>query len=100
MGIKMTSIIGPLKFEQNIRTKMFYGQPKINVVSTLNFDVDLTKINWRCFNDEIRLSFGRYKKILNFQASCYKKITFTFDVDLPLINRRCFDVEIGLPFQR
>ena len=42
MCIKMLSVIRPSKFEQNISTKMFYGQPKINVVSNLNFDVDLT----------------------------------------------------------
>ena len=48
------------------------SQPKINVVSTLNFGVDLTSINWRCFYVKIRLSFQRYYKVLIFQASWYK----------------------------
>ena len=43
----------------------------------VKFHVDLTLINWRCFDVEIRLSFQRYIKILIFQASWYKnKIVF------------------------
>ena len=40
------------------------NQRSLNV----KFHVNLTFINWRCFNVEIRSSFQRYVKILIFQA--------------------------------
>ena len=92
---------------------VFQIQPKINVVSTVNFNIDSTLIKWYCFDIEIRLSFQCYIKILNFQPSWYKiKIVFqsqpkinvastvNSDVDSTLINWRCFDVEMWLSFQR
>ena len=37
--------------------KWFYGQLKINVVSNLNFNIDLTLLNLRYLDVEIRLPF-------------------------------------------
>ena len=44
----------------------FWCQPKIIVVSTLNFDVILMLIKWHCFDVEIRLSLQRSYKDYNF----------------------------------
>ena len=49
---------------------------KINVVSTLSFNVDLTLTKWRCFNTEMRLPFltlttnnAFYSDLLTFNSS-------------------------------
>ena len=41
---------------------MFLVLAKIKIVSTLNFDVNLTWIEWRCSEAGIRLYFQRQSK--------------------------------------
>ena len=66
----------------------FWCQPKINVVSTSNFDVDLTLKNWCCFIVEYGYLVNVNINALIFQASWHKnKIVFRVNTKSRLFHR-------------
>ena len=74
-----STLIWRLQFLKHykIRPKIFLWSNQNQRCFNVKFHVDLTLINWRCFDVEIRLSFQFYIKILIFQALRYKsKIVF------------------------
>ena len=69
---------------------VFYSKPKINVVATFNFDVDLTLINWRCLDVEIWLSFQLWDKDFNFSSFMIKEQNFVLGSTQ---SQRCLNIK-------